>query len=289
MGNIVKKIVTNLIRVLPLRNDIILESHPDFSDNTGAFYEYLLEQGTNNRMKIHWAVHGREPVTKDLPESVDTFRLDPKGFRENWKRLKVLYTSRYIVDCNSFIKKRRKGQIRVHTSHGMPFKLLLSYSNYEVMGEMDRYLMTSEKEIWREIHKKVIGMPEEKFLPLGFPRNDVLVRGCDKTKKWGDYIVWMPTYRQHRNRSEGELESKLPFGMPEVYTAEQLETLNETLEHAHKKLLFRPHPAQNLQLFEERTMSAIEIADDAWLREHDVTLYEMVSGAEALVTDYSTI
>ena len=36
MGNIVKKFLTNLIRVLPLRNDIILESHPDFSDNTGA-------------------------------------------------------------------------------------------------------------------------------------------------------------------------------------------------------------------------------------------------------------
>lgn len=77
--------------------------------------------------------------------------------------------------------------------------------------------------------------------------------------------------------------------MPEVYTAEHLETLNEALEHAHKKLLFRPHPAQNLQLFEERKMPFIEIADDAWLREHDVTLYEMVSGAEALVTDYSTI
>lgn len=289
MGNIVKKFLTNLIRVLPLRNDIILESHPDFSDNTGAFYEYLLKQGTNDRMKIHWAIHGREPVTKELPQSVDTFRLDPKGFRENWKRLKVLYTSRYIVDCNSFIKKRRKGQIRVHTSHGMPFKLLLSYSNYEVMGEMDRYLVTSGKEIWREIHTKIIGLPEEKLLPLGFPRNDVLVRGCEKTKKWGNYIVWMPTYRQHRNRSAGELKSKFPYGMPEVYTAEHLETLNEELEHAHKKLLFRPHPAQNLQLFEERKMPFIEIADDAWLREHDVTLYEMVSGAEALVTDYSTI
>ena len=58
MGNIVKKFLTNLIRVLPLRNDIILESHPDFSDNTGAFYEYLLKQGTNDRMKIHWAIHG---------------------------------------------------------------------------------------------------------------------------------------------------------------------------------------------------------------------------------------
>ena len=67
MGNIVKKFLTNLIRVLPLRNDIILESHPDFSDNTGAFYEYLLKQGTNDRMKIHWAIHGREPVQKNFP------------------------------------------------------------------------------------------------------------------------------------------------------------------------------------------------------------------------------
>ena len=113
MGNIVKKFLTNLIRVLPLRNDIILESHPDFSDNTGAFYEYLLKQGTNDRMKIHWAIHGREPVTKELPQSVDTFRLDPKGFRENFhlKPLKQTLNGNFLLHFypNHYFAQRNKG------------------------------------------------------------------------------------------------------------------------------------------------------------------------------------
>ena len=45
MRDIIKKILITFFRVLPLRNDIILESHPDFSDNSWAFYQYLIGQG----------------------------------------------------------------------------------------------------------------------------------------------------------------------------------------------------------------------------------------------------
>ncbi len=32
----IKKILIRLIRIMPLRDDIIMESHPDFAGNTGA-------------------------------------------------------------------------------------------------------------------------------------------------------------------------------------------------------------------------------------------------------------
>lgn len=296
MRDFVKKLIIMLYRLLPLRDDIILESHPDFADNAYALYGFFLEQGVNQRHRIHWALHGSREgaeasgtagIPETLPENVDVFYLDAHGFSQMWQRFRVLYRSRYILDGNSYIYKRRKGQVRIHLGHGMPVKIAPGYSNAGKIGDVDGCLVTSP--FWCGVYADRIGVPKDVLLPLGYPRNDVLVSRRDGITHLGTYIMWMPTYRQHRNHPEEALASRFPYGMPEVMTPGQLGSLDELLGSRGIRLYFRPHPAQELSVMKREKLQNIVVADDAFLKGEGISLYEMLASAKALVTDYSSV
>lgn len=283
----IKKLLIFLFRMLPLGDDIILESHPAFSDNTWALYQYMVEQGINKRHRIHWALYDVMEKPDELPENVDTFFLNPKGFQQMWKRFYVLYRSRYIIDCNAYIHKRRKGQYRLHLGHGMLIKITPDYHRAEKIGECDGFLVTSP--FWFSVFSDKIGLPQSCLLPLGYPRNDIFADEEKQTNCLGRYLMWLPTYRQHRMHPEQHLAESFPFGMPEIQTKEQLTALNEILAKNNLVLFFRPHPVQDLSGLKKETLSHIRLADDHFLAQHDLSLYEMLAGAQALITDYSSV
>lgn len=295
MGDRLKKMLLFLIQLLPLGKDFILESHPDFSDNTLALYEYMLKKGVNKHHRIHWALHDEANSRQELPPNVDTFCIEAKGIRQKWKRFRALYFSCYIIDCNAYIHKRRKGQYRFHLGHGMPIKLTKEYLLPEKIGECDAYLVTAP--FWIPIYVNHIGVPEKCLIALGYPRNDIL----SGTKKPDNnrYIMWLPTYRQHRRHPEqmerdtsggdGHALQIFPYGMPEIESGEQLLTLNILLEEQNVKLYFRPHPVQDLSHFEQEELSHIILADDAFLAKNGISLYQMLAGALGLITDYSSV
>lgn len=295
MGNKLKKLFIFFFQLLPMRKDFILESHPDFSDNTLALYEYMLKKGVNKRHRIHWALHDAASAMRKLPENVDTFCIEAKGLKQKWKRFRALYFSRYIIDCNAYIHKRRRGQYRLHLGHGMPLKITPDYHLYEKIGECDAYLITAP--FWIPVFANKIGIPEKCLISLGYPRNDVLF-DC-KEQKDNRYIMWLPTYRQHRRHPEqmerdtaggnGYALEVFPYGMPEIESKEQLLKLNSFLEERNIVLYFRPHPVQDLSHFEQEELSRIVLADDAFLAKKGISLYQMLAGAIALITDYSSV
>lgn len=274
-------------RMLPLRDDIVLESHPAFSDNTLAFYQYMLAQGVNKRHRIYWALYDVMDEKKVLPENVDVFYLEPKGVRQKIKRLMVLYRSRYIIDCNAYLHKRRKGQFRLHLGHGMLMKITPDYHCPDKIGECDGYLVTGP--FWFSVFAGRIGLPESCLLPLGYPRNDVLTDREKQKNHLGRYLMWMPTYRQHRRHPKQAMPGGFPYGMPEIETEEELWKLQELLAQKDLVLYFRPHPVQDLTGLQREELSRIRIADDEFLERNRITLYEMLAGAQALITDYSSV
>lgn len=288
MGNIIKKILTTFFRVLPLRNDIILESHPDFSDNAWSFYQFLLTKNFHKRHRIYWALHYRDQKFPDLPENVEFFYLNADNFRDLWKRLRILYGTRYIFDSNSYIKKRRKSQVRVHLGHGMLIKVTPDYHNAKEIGELDGYLVTGG--FWKDILPEKIGLRREQLLTLGYPREDVLVIEEDNcTKQEEPFIFWLPTYRQHKKHVEDGLTPRFPYGMPAVETREDLLAVDRALKESGRTMYFRPHPVQELTLIKQEKLEHIKIADDNFLREQGVSLYEWMAKAEAVITDYSSV
>ncbi|MGH7954000.1 MAG: CDP-glycerol glycerophosphotransferase family protein, partial [Limisphaerales bacterium] len=110
---------------------------------------------------------------------------------------------------------------------------------------------------------------------LGFP-ND-----CPFRKK----IAWLPTYR---NSVRGDIlrdgkDSGNIFGMPGIST----EALNEFLKQQNAFAYIKPHPMAPFEKAVE--LSNLAIVDDQWLRDHGVTLYEILGQMDVLVTDISSI
>lgn len=291
MGKILKKIFIVVFRLLPLRKAVIFESHPDFSDNSYALYREFLRRGIQKRYRLYWMKTFRGGEVPEIPEGVAVFENEPAGLAETIRRTYILNTSKYIIDCNSFVYKRRKGQIRIHLGHGMPVKMDLNYSRK--FGDCDKYLVLSE--FWKEIYTKQILVPEQKLCYLGYPRNDVLVHpsSCPAWEKAvADYrrvIVWMPTYRQHRRHMEGAMSNEYPYGMPCIHDGEELEAFHRVLCENNVLILFRPHPVQELSLFRDSGLTHIRIADDSYLDEFQMTLYELLALSGGLITDYSSV
>lgn len=288
MGNIIKKILVTFFRVLPLRNDIILESHPDFSDNAWAFYQFLLSKNFEKRHRIYWALHYKNQKIPNLPENVEPFYLNTDNFRDLWKRLRILYGTRYIFDSNSYIKKRRTGQVRIHLGHGMLIKVTPDYHNAKEIGELDGYLVTGR--FWKKILSEKIGLREEQLLPLGYPRDDVLGMAENPCAQQEEpFIFWLPTYRQHKKHVEDGLAPRFPYGMPAVETREDLLAIDRALKETGRTMYFRPHPVQELTLIKQEAVEHIKIADDDFLREKGSSLYDWMAKAEAVITDYSSV
>lgn len=286
-----KKLLLYLMRLFPLRKFIIFESHPDFSDNSFALYQELLRRNVNAEYRIYWMKTFRADEVPELPWQVDTFEAKPATFRESLKRAYILNCSRFIIDCNTFVHKRRKGQVRIHLGHGMPIKIDLEYSRK--FGDCDKYMIQSG--FWREIYQNQIHVPGEVLCELGYPRNDVLVNPVknltweETVRKDAKVIVWMPTYRQHRLHMERAMHNKYPYGLPCVHNEAELRQLHDCLEQDNILVLFRPHPVQELSVFSEQELPHIQIADDAYLNEWGLTLYELLGNSNGLITDYSSV
>lgn len=290
---IIKKILLAAMRLLPLRRILVFESHPDFSDNSLALYEEMLRRGVNKRYRIYWirTFHTEGEGEPVLPEHVGTVQKEPRTFRESLKRAYVLNCCRCIIDCNSFIYKRRKNQVRIHLGHGMPVKIDLEYSRK--FGDCDKYMVQSE--FWKKIYTEQIRVPEHILCYDGYPRNDVLVKPVqnkvwqESVRAFGKVLIWMPTYRQHRYNADRVMETEYPYGMPVVHDSGELERLEEELERENILLLFRPHPVQDLSVLKQYDFSHIQIADDDYLRKFDMALYELLGNTDGLITDYSSV
>jgi CDP-glycerol glycerophosphotransferase (TagB/SpsB family) len=166
-------------------------------------------------------------------------------------------------------------------------KITPGYHQPDKIGVCDGFLVTSP--FWVKIFSEKIGLDRKCLLPLGYPRNDIF---ADKTKehnRFGRYLMWLPTYRQHRLHPEQAVGENFAYGMPEVETKEQLLKLDKYLQNCKIKLYFRPHPVQDLSGLKKEKLSCIELADDRFLTKNGITVYEMLAGAQGLITDYSSV
>ena len=57
MKRTIKKIIINIMSIFKIKNVIVFESNADYSDNSRAFYEYLIREKYNEKYKIYWFVN----------------------------------------------------------------------------------------------------------------------------------------------------------------------------------------------------------------------------------------
>ena len=280
----IKTCIIKLIKKLPLRNIILLESYPDFTDNTWAVFQELRKLERKKHFKCVWI--GKDRVI--VPKGVRYVNMS--GTRMEKIRWEILRnTAKVLVSCNRFyLEPIRKGQLSLFLTHGSPLKVSPTYS-YEnkfhyVLAQSPWMIPYVAEENSTDIRR---------LISLGIPRNDALYHTEDALDRlnytgYRKIIAWLPTYRQHNNGNITDMAPS-PLGLPIFQNPEDVIRLNEVLRAENVLLVAKPHPAQNISLLQEISATNITFMDNDLLHRAGVDLYSFLGASDALITDYSSV
>ena len=205
------------------------------------------------------------------------------------KRMYYNYSAKIIIDCNNYIHKVRDNQFRLYLCHGTPLKNASDYC--KEIGNVDYILEISS--FFREKDAELFGKNKECFLDIGFPRNDELLLNLKIDQIFPEYkdnkiIVWLPTYRKHKENSN-YTDSSLKYGLPGINSADDIVKLDEVLKENNIIILIKLHPAQDRKGLESFGTSNIKIITDDMLIKNNFNLYKLLATSHALITDYSSV
>ncbi len=281
-----KKLLNKIYYFLPigflLKKIVIFESNPDYCDNARSVFERLVELGFNKKNKLVWFVKNKEKFNDINIENVLFVDYADKKMIRYYQLF-----AKYIVDCNRFIYKRNKYQVRIHLSHGTPIKYTPEYN--QQCGKVDYVIQISD--FFTNYNKDLFHVSSNQLKSLGFPRNDILLKNNShiffpdiKRKKT---ICWFPTYRNHLAHSSGK--NALPYGIPAVNNEEELKKLNKYLKEKEVLLVIKLHPAEDTTILKKLDFEYIKLIDDSIFDQDHSILYHYLANVDALITDYSSL
>lgn len=273
-----------ILRLFPLRKIILLESYPDFTDNTMALYQYLVEKRRDYGYRLVWVTEQRQKAPSG---SVCINKRG--GLRERQRWFILQRTAKVFVSCNRFyLTTLRSGQVSLFLTHGSPLK---TSPGYKYFNRFD-YVLSQSKWLTPYVAEEN-QMDITRLLTLGIPRNDDLYHPEQALSKlnllgYTKIIAWLPTYRQHRKGNRHDMKVS-NFGIPLLSSAEDVIRLNERLAEKNMLLVLKPHPAQDLRVVRALAVSNIFFLENAALEQKRVPLYAFLGAVDAMLTDYSSV
>ena len=281
-----KKATDLLTKNFSLKNTIIIESHNDFDENGGAFYNYLIKHNYNKKYKIVWLLKHKTP--KSLPKNVYSFPL----YGPSWKREFIISRAKYILTDQDCIGSNRKEQISVYLTHG-GFGLKKWRGKLTLPGNLSYALMTSKALTSVERYNDGIENTTVKSIILGFPEHDTIYKKSDMEinkitkKRFSKTILWMPTFRKGLDgRNDTTAENNL--GIPIINDLNEYEKLNNYLVQNNALLIIKIHPMQDLSTVKIHSLSNIIVLKGKEVKRMNLNSYSLMKDTDALISDYSS-
>ncbi len=285
----IMKLIGKVIGKKPLKDSIVIESHNDFDCNGGAFYNYLIEHGYNNKYHIVWLIKNK--LNNKLPANVKAYKLTRFSL---WKCCAIA-RAKYILSDDFITEKVRPDQKTFYCTHGgCTFK---NVKGLIVVPESIDYILSSSKSYDPYICDNFsIPYPNDRMLHLGYPSNDILFNKEIKKlegitgKSYKKTILWMPTFRKSCGvASRVDTTKELELGIPMYETVEQVAELNEYLKAYDSLLIIKLHPRQDLSSVDRLFgFSNILVLTGDKVKELGIDTYELMAEADALLSDYSS-
>lgn len=281
-----KKILNEIYYYLPLgfllKPIILFESNPDFCDNSRGVYDRLIELGYNEKYKLVWFVLDKSKFNDINVKNVEFVDANDKNKMRYYQ-----FFAKYIVDCNRYIYKRNKYQVRIHLTHGATIKYNKNYCS--TCGKLDYVIQIGN--YFTDYNKKFFSVSTNQVISTGFPRDDILLKKNSqvffpdiKRKKT---ICWFPTYRNHKSHSTGK--TMLPYGIPSVNNEDELKKLDACLKKEDILLVIKLHPAEDTSILRKLDLDHIKLVEDSIFDSDHSTVYHYLSNVDALITDYSSL
>lgn len=286
----VKRIVGNVLsKVVPVSSKVIaFESLNDFDCNSGALYDYMIENHLNEKYKIIWLVKNKENLTKLDVKNVKCVDFNNRSFKDKI----MLRRAKYLFWDNVPIEKYSNKQKSIYLTHGFPaIKNVKGIIN--VPEDCDYFLATSKKMTNHAIEQFSIQDSTE-IIYAGLPRTDYLKEKKEEIKKIVDkdfnkIIIWMPTFRKAKNSDRSDSDKEFKLGIPLIQTEKDFERINNELKKNNDLLILKIHGGQDKSVLKLKDMSNIKIItvdDEKRLKIH---LYKLIACTDALLTDYSSV
>lgn len=289
MKKTIRKLLSSLMRLFPMKNTIIFESSPDMADNTYPVYRYLLNKGLNQRYHFLWMVAQPELFSDVKENNVSFVSVSNQGIVNYIKRLYRISTAKVIIFSNRILPKERKEQYSIFLSHGTATKKIKG--TYDLGDILDDFVYQSAFAKTFMAYEHSVDL--EHMVSLGFPRNDALFQEIgilpDFVKSNAEeFIVWLPTFRQHKTYDIANMRTEMPYGLPVIQSPQEMAQLNAMLKQHQLTLVVKLHPAQKLTA-PLSGFDHVVMINDQQLRTNKVQLYEFIGKSRALITDYSSV
>ncbi len=181
-----------------------------YDDSPKSIYEKMKDDKRFKDFKFVWAFHNPQLFNVEGAEIIKT---------DTYKYFKTALKARVWITNSSVergLKFNGKNTFYFNTWHGTPIKKMgcdISKENesFSIKTAMPIDAINAQSDYEAEIFSRVFGVPIEKFLKVGLPRNDNLALyseeyrdklfskiGISKTKK---VILYAPTFREYERDS----------------------------------------------------------------------------------------
>lgn len=142
------------------------------------------------------------------------------------------------------------------------------------MDNVDRFFVASEYE--KRAHIRAFGIPEDRFILSGNPRNDRLyrIRHEQEVNKQENVILYAPTFR---SRHQSGQDRKYVLIHPDL----DEKIMHDFLVQNNARLIVRPHWIEG-----ERSFNSDRI--DCLTHEDEPDLHQIFTKSDILITDYSS-
>lgn len=292
----------------PLKNIIVFRSGPhtcsyvkgmDFADNARALFEYMLQEGYNEKYEMVWLVRNPENFNEYTGCKNVYFLPFDAGMSENIEErnayYRVLCLAKYFffTDAYGFVRNCRKDQIRIQLWHGCGFKTRVNFVRCEKRYEYT----TVVSDLYARIHADIYGLRENQVLVTGYAKQDWLFTELsdEKLKNLGipigkKLIFWLPTFRTAKETLSqlNEHQRLSETGLPMLYSKEHLVKMNELLGRNNMCLVVKLHPFQDRSKVQCENMEYILLLENSTLLEQDLQVNQLLGKASAMISDYSS-
>ena len=291
INNLMFNTIIKSERYLPIRRNIVFECESDFADNPRALYEYIKNE-TNflNYHKAIWLVHKTDYCKEHFYHKNVVFINRHCSDRKTKLRLNYyLSTSKWFVFSHPYwFVNWRKHQTVINVSHGVS---QLKGITQTLNNVFDFSVCTCD--YTSKFIAESFNCNTDCILRLGVPRLDQLFEKRDFIRclipehSNERVIVSMQTFKQSFNFCDSDNVD--PFSLGVVKSLDDLKILNDYLHLNNCIMIIKIHHLQDTSFLNLEKLSNIYYFQDSNLFYADVQINQLLTNADILITDYSSV
>ncbi len=299
--NFVIELFATICRIfIPVKSNImVFESLPDYSDNSRALSEYLIDNGFGKTYNIYWAVKNPSYYKEKFPNAQVKFVSNSGIYRIINMPIFISAGWLFATHGYPYYNKNhiRNNQHFIKVWHGCGFKdadSKLKNDKSTGIDNFEKILLVSE--FFKKYMAPRWRWPQEKVMTKGFPRFDWLLTQTNEAmtlyksfqkNQVEKILIWMPTFRNHILGGYNDNDDIKQF--PILNTPQEWKNVDAYCKEHNVVILIKLHPMQKDYDIPWQNLTNIHLLTNEMIDYYNTTLYSFLSVTDGLISDYSSV